>query len=57
MVSTRKKRQSNKRLRSQLNYFDQDIIIGNAMGDRQENATFNEGTVDQGFTAGNSDSN
>ena len=30
MVSTRKKRQSNRRLLSQLDDFDQDIIIGNA---------------------------
>ena len=50
MVSTRKKRQSNKRLLSQLDDFDQDMIIGNATSERQENVVVNEGTIDQGFT-------
>ena len=54
MVSIRKKRQSNKRLLSQLDDFDQDIIIGNAVSERQENAVVNEGTNDQCFTFGNS---
>ena len=47
MVSTRKKKQSNRRLLSQLDDYDQDIIIGNAASERQENI---EGTYDQGFT-------
>ena len=47
MVSTRKKRQSNKRLLSQLDDFDQDMIIGNAASERQENVVVNEGTNDQ----------
>ena len=51
MVSTRKKRQSNKRLLSQLDDFDQDIIIGNATSDRQENVVANEGTNDRDFTS------
>ena len=51
MVSTRKKRQSNKKLLSQLDGFDQDIIIGNAASERQENVVVNEGTNDQDFTA------
>ena len=38
MVSTRKKRQSNKKLLIQLDAFDQDMIIGNAVSERQENA-------------------
>ena len=50
MVSTRKKRQSNKRLLSQLDDFDQDMIIGNAVSERQENAVVNEGTNDRDFT-------
>ena len=50
MVSTRKKRQSNKRLLSQLDNFDQDMIIGNAVSERQENAVVNEGTNDRDFT-------
>ena len=54
MVSTRKKRQSNKRLLSQLDDFDQDKIIGNAASERQENVVFNEGTNDQDFTVGTS---
>ena len=44
MVSTRKKRQSNKRLLSQLDDFDRDMIIGNAVSERLENAVANEGT-------------
>ena len=54
MVSTRKKRQSNKRLLSQLDDFDQDMIIGNAASGRQESVTVNGGTNDQDFTVGTS---
>ena len=54
MVSTRKKRQSNERLLSQLDDFDQDMIIGNAASERQENVVVNEGTNDQDFTVGTS---
>ena len=54
MVSTRKKRQSNKRLLSQLDDFNQDMIIGNAISGRQENAVVNEGTNDRDFTVGTS---
>ena len=54
LVSTRKKRQSNKRLLSQLDDFDQDMIIGNAASERQENVVVNEGTNDQDFTVGTS---
>ena len=54
MVSTRKKRQSSKRLLSQLDDFDQDIIIGNTASERQESVVVNEGTDDQDFTAGTS---
>ena len=50
MVSTRKKRQSNRRLLSQLDDPDQDNIIGNYMSDRQENVVVNEGNVDKDFT-------
>ena len=56
MVSTRKNRQSNRKLLSQLDDFDQDIIFGNAMNNSQENTTVNEGTADQEFTVVNSDS-
>ena len=57
MVSTRKKRQSNRRLLSQLDDFDQDMIIGNAVSERQENVVVNEGTNDRNFTVGTSSSN
>ena len=53
MVSTRKKRQSNRRLLSQLDDFDQDVIIGNDAGGRQEIVVVNEGTNDRVFTVGN----
>ena len=54
MVSTRKKRQSKKRLLSQSDDFDQDMIIGNAVSERQENAVVNEGTNDRDFTVSTS---
>ena len=57
MASTRKKRQSSRRLLGQLDEFDQDNNIGNTMNDRQEDATVNEVTVDQEISVGNSDSN
>ena len=54
MVSTRRKRQSNKRLLSQLDDFEQDVFIGNTASKRQENVAVNEGTNDQEFTVGTS---
>ena len=54
MVSTRKKKQSNKRLLSQLDDFDQDMIFGNTASERQESVEVNEGTNDQDFTVGTS---
>ena len=57
MVSTRKKKQSNRRLLSQLDGFVQDIIIGNTASERQENTIVNEGTGDQDFTVGTSGNN
>ena len=52
MVSTRMKRQPNRRLLSQLDDFDQDLIIGNTVSERQENTVANEGTNDRDFTVG-----
>ena len=52
MVSTRKKRQSSKRLLSQLDDFDQDVIIGNTTSERRENVVVNGGVDDQNFTGG-----
>ena len=54
MLSTRKTRQSNKRLLSQLDDFDRDMIIGNPVSGRQENTVVNEGTIDRDFTVGTS---
>ena len=57
MVSTRKKRQSNRRLLSQLDDFDQDVIFDNTAKERQENVVVNEGTNDRDFTIGISSNN
>ena len=57
MVSTRRRRQSNRSHISQLDDFDQDIIIGNIVSQMQESATVNEGTGDQDFTVGTSGNN
>ena len=57
MVSTRKKRQLNRRLLSQLNDFDQDIVTGNAASEKQEISMVNEGTYDRDFTVGTSSNN
>ena len=57
MVSTRKKRQSGRRLLSQLDDFDQDMIIGNTASERQENVVVNKGTNDRDYTVSNSSSN
>ena len=57
MVSTRTKRQSNRSLLSQLDEFDQDILISNIISDRQENATVNESTVNRDSTVNKSGSN
>ena len=42
MVSTRKKRQSSRKLLNQLDDFDQDMIIGNSSSARGENVVFND---------------
>ena len=57
MVSTRKKRQSSRRLLSQLDDFSQDMIIGNAVSERQEIVLPNKGTNDQDFTISTSCNN
>ena len=54
MVSTREKRQSSRRLLSQLDDFDQDMIIGNAASEKQENGVVNKVTNDRDFTVGTS---
>ena len=57
MVSTRKKRQSSRRLLSQLDDFDQDMIFGNAASERQENVVVKKGTNDREFTVSTSSNN
>ena len=57
MVSTCKKRQLNKRLLGQIDEFDQDIILGNAARESQENIVVNECTNDRDFTVCTSSSN
>ena len=57
MVSTRKKGRSCKRLFSQLDDYDQDMILGNTASEGQENVVVNEGTNDRDFTVSNSCNN
>ena len=57
MVSIRKRRQSNRRLLSQLDDSDQDMVIGNAASERQEDIVVNEGTNGQDFTVSTSSNN
>ena len=57
MVCTAKKRQSNKRFLSQLDDFDQDVIVGNTASHRQENFVVSQGTNDRDFTVGTSSDN
>ena len=57
MVLTRKKRQSSRRLLSQLHDFDQDMIFGNTSSERRENAVVNKSTNDRDFTVSNSSNN
>ena len=57
MVSTRKKIQSNRRLLSHLNDFNQDIFFAIIASERQENIVVNEGTSDRDFTVGASSNN
>ena len=52
MVSTRNKKQSNRRLFSQLDDFDRDMIIRNAVSERQENIVVSGGNDDRDFTVG-----
>ena len=57
MVSTRKKKQSNRRLVSHLDDFYQGLIIGNAANERRDSTVVNEGTNDRDFTVGTSSNN
>ena len=53
MVSTRKKRQSKRKLPSQLDDCDQHIFVGNTASNKQQKATVSERTGDQEFTVDN----
>ena len=57
MVSTRKKRQSNKRLPSQLDDFGQDMVFGNTATEIQGKIVVNESTNDRDFTVSTSSKN
>ena len=57
MVSTRKKRHSNRRLLSQLDDFDQDMIIGNAANERRDSTVVKESTNDRVSTVSFSSKN
>ena len=57
MVCTRKRRESNRRLLSQLDDFDQVVIIVNAASKSYENTIVIEGTNDRSFTVGISSNN
>ena len=57
MVSTREKRQSNRRLLIQLDDIDHDLIIGKTTSERQENTMVSEGTNDRDFIVGTSSNN
>ena len=57
MVSTRKKKQSNRRLLSQLEDFDQDMVIENAAIERQGNIVVEKGTNYRDFNAGTTSNN
>ena len=51
MISTHKKRLSNKKPFSHSDDFDRDLSFANTVSDRQENVVVIGGTVDQKFTA------
>ena len=51
MVSTRKKRHSNRRLRSHLDEFDQDATFANAVNGSQQRFAVNDGTIYQELTS------
>ena len=57
MVSTRKKKQSNRKLLSQLDDFDQDVVIGEAASNGQQSVRVNNDTADRDFTANDGGSN
>ena len=53
MVSTGKKKQSNRKFLSQLDDSDQDISISNTTSDRQESTAVNECTGDREVSVSN----
>ena len=57
MIFPRKKRQSNRRLLSQLDEFDQNVIIGNVASGKRETVVVNKGSNDRDFTVGTSSGN
>ena len=57
MVSTRKKRQSNRRFLSRLGGLDEDNTIGNGANEKRNSTVVNEGTNDRDFTVGTCSNN
>ena len=57
MVSSREKTESSRKFLSQIDDFDQDVIIGNTASEMQENIMVNENTGDRKFTVGTSGKN
>ena len=57
MVPIQKKKQSNRRLLSQFDDFDQDGTFSHAANNGQKNVIVNDGTVDRDIIANNSGSN
>ena len=55
MISTRKKRQQNRRVRSQIDNSNQDIIFGDAVSSWQQNFMVNNGSGDQEITGESND--
>ena len=55
IVSTRKKGQQDRRLLNQLDDFDQNAIIGDAVSSSERNAVVNKGSVDREFIVQYSD--
>ena len=56
MVWTPKKKQQNKKVFSQLEHFEQDVIMADAMGSARQNAVVNNGLADWEFNVKNKNS-
>ena len=57
MVSTRKKKQSNRKFHSQFDGINQDVVLGEVGNNGQKSVRVNKDTADRDFTAHDSGSN